>query len=130
MKMHNIFCDIPIDLKTYQYIQRYIDYIENKHINIEELDNKIQIEEIKFHLQMTHCPDEVANQEAINWIQKHAKGFRLYLNSIKLIALIYVTRHLECDIKCEFKKFTFEMFEKTAKDLNILQIIVLNSFFV
>jgi len=106
------FSFLETDIKTFNYVQRYLEYIEkNNNDSILKLDNLLQIEEIEKHLELNNIQGKKErNLESINWIKKYGEKFRIYLNSIKLITLIFLEKRNNCKKNCERNKITFEVF--------------------
>ncbi len=82
------FCKLEKDQKTYEYLKKYlIWHVENKGKDFLELDSKIQLDEIRQHLELNKADNK--NQEILEWIKKYSERFRLYLNSIKVIFAVW-----------------------------------------
>lgn len=88
-----MFCILEKDIKTFTLFQRYIDCFENDRSSI-ELDNRIQAEELRLHLEMNHLsPGDTSAK--LDWISNHGKAFRDYLNTIKLIYFVCRVTNLD-----------------------------------
>ena len=84
-----MFCFLEKDEKTYRYLQMVIAYIREKRIeSLVKLDNILQTHEIKNHLYLNRLPEN-DREEMMNWIQRHGRGFRDYLNTIKVAAMMW-----------------------------------------
>ena len=86
-----MFCILEKDIKTFTIFQRYIRcFEENGSESAEvslELDNRIQAEELRVHLEINHLsPNNTAAK--LEWISTHGKAFRDYLNTIKLVYFV------------------------------------------
>jgi len=82
-----LFCELEKDKKTFEYFKTYIQAFLDQEDSV-EIDNEIQIKEIHEHL-LRHGLSYNNNDEIKNWIKKNSKPFRNYLNSIKIIYLVY-----------------------------------------
>lgn len=81
-----MFCILEKDTKTFTLFQRYILCFEHGHSSL-ELDNSIQAEELRLHLEMNGLgADNTAAK--LDWISTHGKAFRDYLNTIKLVYFV------------------------------------------
>ena len=84
-----MFCLLEKDEKTYAYLRMVIAYIrEKKAEGLVLLDNILQKREIESHLYLNRLPEN-DRDEMLKWIHKHGKGFRNYLNTIKVAALMW-----------------------------------------
>lgn len=98
------FCKLEKDQKTYEYFKKYIIwYGGNKGKDFLEIDSKIQADEIKKHLELNKTRDN--NQEILEWIKKYSERFRLYLNSLKVIFVIWYCSGYEKEP--DWEKFCF-----------------------
>ena len=105
----NIFCTLEKDNKTFNYFKEYLFYLDSN--SILYIDNKIQHNEIINHLKNNGYSDS-DTYEITKWINKNAKNFRKYLNTIKLIFII---------IKCSninINDLSFEQFCKIEDKIN------------
>jgi hypothetical protein len=127
--MNEHFCFLEKDKKTFSYVMRFVDFIENnKTKNIISLGNKIQREEIEEHLKRNNIKENAVAEE-IKWVEKNGKGFRIYLNTIKIAALIFYSRDRDCGINCTYKKHTFKNFCKIVDDINSIKLQIIESLF-
>ena len=84
-----MFCILEKDEKTYRYLQMVIAIIREKKIeSLPKLDNILQTHEIKNHLNLNRLPEN-DREEMMKWILRHGKGFRDYLNTIKVAAMMW-----------------------------------------
>jgi len=84
-----VFCTLEKDEKTYRYLQMVIAYIrENRVESLQKMDNMLQTREIRNHLYLNRLPEN-DREEMVNWIHRHGKGFRAYLNTIKVAAMMW-----------------------------------------
>lgn len=80
-------CQLKKDKKTYEYIKMFMSCTNE--IMIFRIEQEIQAAEIRIHL-MTHNIDEGnQNEESLLWIDKNAKGFRDYIETMKHIIKEY-----------------------------------------
>lgn len=82
-----LFCELEKDKKTFEYIKKYIQAFTNNEDSV-IIDNEIQINEIHEHLLRNGLAFN-NREEIIKWIKKNGKPFRNYLNSIKIIYLVW-----------------------------------------
>jgi hypothetical protein len=104
------FCYLENDPKNYDYFMRYAKGVKTR-MSFFNIDNQIQIEEIQKHLE-DNGYQKNDQQATIKWVQDHAKAFRKYLNTIKII---YLT--LACSDK-NMHNITLEEFFEQEKKLN------------
>ena len=84
-----MFCYLEEDEKTYRYLLMVIAHIrEDKVESLPKLDNILQKHEIIDHLRLNQFPEN-DREEMMNWIGRHGKGFRDYLNTIKVAAMMW-----------------------------------------
>lgn len=99
------------DEKTYIYVKRYLSYLKNKKGSLLKLQNDFQIEEIQIHLKNHNIKgEEESNIESITWIKHHGDKFRIYLNSLKILALMA----LDCKCSCNKDDFSYVDFCKSV----------------
>ena len=114
------------DRKTFDYVKMYVEFLENNGSTCLVLDNQIQTEEIKDHLRRVGSDanlEGIKKREVTRWIKENARPFRDYLNSIKLIYVVW---------KCmgnEWKEITWEEFVKIQERLNKLKYNCLDTIF-
>lgn len=101
------FCYLDENYKNYEI---FCNYITSTNYFI--IDNKIQIDEIKKHLYINNIPIEKTNQEALNWIKENADSFRRYLDTLKIITIIW---HYQGN---DVKDLTFEKYLEIKNKLN------------
>ncbi len=120
------FCILEKDRKTFDYVKMYVEFLENNGSTCLVLDNQIQSEEIKDHLRRVGSDanlEGIKKREVTRWIKENARPFRDYLNSIKLIYVVW---------KCmgnEWKEITWEEFVKIQERLNKLKYNCLDTIF-
>ncbi len=120
------FCILEKDEKTFEYFKLYVEYLENEDSTCLILDNKIQSEEIQEHLRRTgnaHGVDDQKKKIISQWIKKNARPFRDYLNSIKLVYVVWT-----CMGK-EWKEITWNDFVSIGERLNDLKYKCLDTIF-
>jgi hypothetical protein len=84
-----MFCKLEKDRKTYMLTRSVIDLVrQNAAAQLREFENKTQLNEIKIHLYLNHCCEDDQNA-IIHWIKNYGAGFRDYLNTIKIAALVW-----------------------------------------
>ncbi len=76
------------DKKTFELVQEYIVYLKQRGNDCINIDNKIEMDEIKKWLQLIST-DPHDNRAIAAWIKDNGKSFRDYLNTVKLIYLIW-----------------------------------------
>jgi hypothetical protein len=81
------FCYLEKDIKNYEYFKRYYE-LNDTCTEFLKLDNQIQVEEIKKHHRQRCLPQEI-NVVAYDWIRKNGEKFRHYINTIKIICLVF-----------------------------------------
>ncbi|MBI9100056.1 MAG: hypothetical protein JEY91_16360 [Spirochaetaceae bacterium] len=74
--------------KTYQLVQKYIDHLSENNCSCTNLDNHIEMDEIKKWLKEISADDH-DNAAIAEWIKNNGKSFRTYLNTVKLIYMIW-----------------------------------------
>jgi hypothetical protein len=106
------FCLLDDSPKNYEFIR---NFISSTSLNFFKLDNQIQVNEIKYHLGLCHIDNkEEANEETLNWIEKNAEGFRLYLDTLHIVFLIWNF------IGKDSQDLTYEMYLEIKEKLNII----------
>jgi len=84
-----MFCLLEKDEKTYRYLKMVIEHVRgNRDVSLLKLDNALQTGEIRTHLYLNRFPED-DRDEMMNWILRHGKGFRAYLNTIKVAAMMW-----------------------------------------
>lgn len=117
------FCYLEKDKKTFKYFKKYVEFLET-HTDEETcliLDNEIQVEELNEHLK--HNDGRNKHSEINSWIHKNAKGFREYLNTIKLVYVVW---------KCmgyNWKDIKWSDFTKISDNLNGIKSKCLDTIF-
>jgi hypothetical protein len=81
------FCYLEKDVKNYEYFKRYYKLKENC-TEFFKLDNKIQFEEITKHIENHHGSPHNQNT-AYEWIRENGEKFRHYINTLKIICLVF-----------------------------------------
>jgi hypothetical protein len=121
------FCILERDRKTFEYFKKYVEFLETENQTCLILDNKIQAKEIEDHLRLNGINsagiDEKKREEISKWIVDHAKPFRDYLNSIKLVYVVW---------KCmgnSWKNISWEDFITIEDNLNQLKGNCLDTIF-
>ncbi|HOV15356.1 MAG TPA: hypothetical protein PK771_13805 [Spirochaetota bacterium] len=127
-----LFCKLEPDKKTYDYLKEYLDFLSKKedfhNRSILYIDNKIQHQELHYHLNRINInPNDDSserNNEVEKWIKENAKPFRMYLSSIKILACASYTKGFtnSADLK-------FDDFEKLCSDINILKDVLIDHIF-
>lgn len=82
------FCKLSHDEKTFNYFKNYVECLEKKDRSFFNVDQEIQEEEIRNHLIFKGFLDG-NEEEGIRWIEEYGKSFRNYLNTIKLVYLVW-----------------------------------------
>lgn len=106
-----MFCILEKNEKTYKYLQMVVEYLREKKVDgFVQLDNQLQRSEILNHLHLNRLPAD-DREEMLKWIQDYGKGFRDYLNTIKVAALMWSWAE-------ERKELSWEDFYGLAERLN------------
>lgn len=116
-----LFCELEKDRKTFEYFKKYIQAFIH-HEDSVVIDNEIQIHEIHEHL-LSHGLSLQDSEEIRSWIKKNSKPFRNYLNTIKIIYLVWY---------CQGKKWsdiTFEEFGELEDKINSVKEELLDKIF-
>jgi hypothetical protein len=120
------FSILEKDRKTFEYFKKYVEFLELEENTCLILDNKIQSEEIQEHLRRTghNSGMDGRKKEIISqWIRENARPFRDYLNSIKLVYVVW-----KCMGK-EWSEITWEEFVEIEERLNSLKYKCLDTIF-
>lgn len=104
------FCTLESDEKTFEYANRYAECFE-RGASCLELDNSIQADEIAAHMWVNHIPQSDQGAK-IRWIMEHGKEFRQYLNTIKLIYVVWTASGRS------WSELSFEEFQKIEQRIN------------
>jgi hypothetical protein len=108
-----LFCQLDGDEKTFNLVKRYIEFLNiEKKTSPQELDKLIQIEEIRTHLYLNGRPQSDST-EIQEWIKKYGKPFRTYLNTIKLVYLLWV-----CGQNKSWSDITFDDYKRICAQIN------------
>lgn len=97
------FCFLKDDEeKIYEYVKMYVDFFKTKQDikKIMQIGNIIQYKEIELHLNRKRITDpQKRNDEANRWImnEKNGNKFRIYLNTIVIVAFML---HIDNDDCC------------------------------
>ncbi len=84
-----MFCVLEKDEKTYRLLKLMIATIrENRIESLVKLDNVLQKDEIRTHLYLNRFPEN-DRAEMLRWIEQHGRGFRTYLNTMKVAAMMW-----------------------------------------
>jgi len=116
------FCKLEKDQKTFKMIQSYIRELNHSPKSCQQIDNLIQAEEIRHHLNINHLPSK-DQEEILHWIQRHSQEFREYLNSLKLVYLV-----CHCMEK-DWNEITWEEFCRIEDRINAQKARVLDTIF-
>lgn len=103
------FCFLEEDYKTFAYVNIYVEFLKND-LSVSGLDMQIHSEEIQRHIECNNLfyKYELAVQE---WIRANGENFRIYLNTIKMMALFIVMDINSLDLQrdngwyMDFEKF-------------------------
>lgn len=82
------FCYLEKDKKTFEYFKEYLQYLESNTSSCFILDNQIQVREMSEHL----CANGYSIDDhgaIIDWVEKNGERFRNYLNTIKLVYVVW-----------------------------------------
>lgn len=102
-----MICKIEHDEKTFNYFKEYLQFLENYNSTSLILDNRIQYKEILIHLERNGF-NKNSDDEVFNWIKNNGKKFRLYLDTLKIIYIIWkcLDKNLEDLNWNDFSKLT------------------------
>lgn len=112
------FCTIENDSKSLDIVKLYQRRTmqalsENEQLSILLLtDNEIQKQEIEVHLYLNGVHPDFSENEKLNWILKYGKSFRTYLNTLKILFLLFRVQNLDVE------QMSFEEFCRRKEDLN------------
>ncbi len=81
------FSELEKDEKTFEYIKEYLNHWNSKK-DFSKLDMEIQTREIVVHLYLNGKSGN-DNEEIMRWIHLYGAQFRAYLNSLKLVFLVW-----------------------------------------
>lgn len=116
------FCYLEKDRKTFEYFKEYLQYLDTSNKNCLYLDNKLQIIEMENHLNRNGYNSNDL-EATIEWVKNNAEGFRSYLNTIKLVYIVW---------KCmgnNWENFNWESFVKIEDNINNLKSKCLDTIF-
>ena len=120
-----MFCQLEDDQKTFEYIRHYIQQWR-EHRSLGNTDNRLTAQEIEWHI--THLPSHPENgerrEEMLRWIHQNGKAFRAYLNTIKLVFVVYY-----CSGN-DWKDITWDQFRDIRNKLNHIKDPVLDTIFI
>ncbi len=83
-----MFSVLEKNRKTYEMVRKYISHLKEKNCTCTNLDNHIEMDEIRNWLKEISAEDH-DNEAIALWIRDNGKSFRDYLNTVKLIYLIW-----------------------------------------
>lgn len=105
-----MFCILEQDDKTFCYLKRYLDAGNNTY-KVFQLDNIIQREEIEVHLNINNKNNLDAG-EMLEWVKRYSPQFREYINTIKLLAMLFMIEGKNSS------NITYEEYIEKEKSLN------------
>lgn len=121
------FCILEKDKKTFEYFKQYVRYLEHEDNTCLILDNLLQKNEIQMHLELNGVDaaqlSERKKNEISDWIEKNAQPFRDYLNTIKLVYVVW---------KCmgrDWKNISWDDYITIGERLNQLKANCLDTIF-
>ena len=98
------FSLLEADRKTHHHVIEYFNAMLNN-IDLFSVDMILQKRELELHL--NKCHKEKDQEECLKWVEKNAKPFRIYINSLREIALfcyidskIYFRKELSWEVFC------------------------------
>ena len=95
------FCYIENDSKTKEYVKLTIEALKSNK-SLLTTDNLIQAHEIERHCECNSDWDK--NKLMCEWVINNGKGFRSYLNTIKLLSLFIMVENIDID-NLDLKQF-------------------------
>lgn len=116
------FCILDKDIKTFEYFKKYVQFLETEDNTCHILDNRIQADEIREHLRRNGM-DESHKEEIDRWIDENARPFREYLNTIKLVYVVW-----KCMGK-DWDNIGFDEFHAIEENLNRIKNKCLDTIF-
>lgn len=121
------FCYLEKDEKTFDYVKHYLQVMKNGE-STTPLDITIQRLEIEHHLNANGISH--TDRKAISeWIENNSANFRIYLNSLKMVALfIYYVKKAEH--LAEENQISFDLFTEAVAYWNERKIEVADSIFI
>jgi len=117
-----MFAVLEKNKKTFLLVQKYINHLTENSCSCINLDNHIQMEEIRLWLEKISADDR-DNRAVSEWIRQNGKSFRDYLNTIKLIYTIWF-----CS-RDHSRPLSWEEFCAIGDNLNILKDTCLDSIY-
>jgi hypothetical protein len=108
-----MFCLLEKDQKTYDYFIYYTMAIESHVIDLSEADAILHDKEIRTHLYLNQITPK-DETEKILWIREYGKKFRHYLNTLKILAIMW---HISKDSS---EVMTIDIFYTMVDKLNAM----------
>jgi hypothetical protein len=112
--MKDLFCIIEEDEKTFTLLSRYINECHDES-DVMVIDNMVQLVEIQQHIINNCIPEDHKDDEALNWVMENASGFRIYINTIKILWSAHML------IKGTAAALTFEEFHAMKQNFNTVK---------
>lgn len=124
------FSFLDCDKKSYEYSIRILNHVlEDNTKSLLSLENEIQQEEILQHFKLNNIINKKEqNLEAIRWIKQNGDPFRKYLNSLKIVVLIFLHKKLYCKKSCDRNCLSFEIFKEVVSEIDSYRELIENIF--
>jgi len=123
-----MFCKLEQNESTFLFFKEYFKSLmkATSTDKVQNLDLQLQLQEIKNHLNVNN-KNQKDNKECIKWIEENSKNYRLYLNTLKIVKLIF-------DCICEIENKTidqiiYEDFKKVEAIINNEKESILENIF-
>ncbi|MEW5814787.1 MAG: hypothetical protein AB1798_05250, partial [Spirochaetota bacterium] len=117
------FCILEKDKKTFEYFKQYVEFLETQDNACHILDSKIQARELSEHLRINNLHPNSHDEEIANWIEENGQPFRDYLNTIKLVYVVW-----KCMGK-DWNNISWEDFGRIEDNLNKVKAKCLDTIF-
>lgn len=117
-----MFAALEKNRKTFQLVQKYIEHLSRENSSCTKLDNHIEMDEIREWLENISA-DAHDNEAIALWIRENGKSFRDYLNTVKLIYLVWFCMGNRSD------NLSWEEFCAIGDNLNIIKNTCLDSIY-
>ena len=123
-----MFCKLEQNESTFLFFKEYFKSLmkATSTDKVQNLDLQLQLQEIKNYLNVNN-KNQKDNKECIKWIEENSKNYRLYLNTLKIVKLIF-----DCICEIENKtidQITYEDFKKVEAIINNEKESILENIF-
>ncbi len=112
-----MFCEIELDEKTFGLVCEYLEFcVDDKASH--RIDMGVQQKEMQNHIYRNWMDDNAG----VHWVEEHAKNFRIYLNTIKILWSAHVL------VKGKDTEFTFDEFKHMQKNYHQVKPVLENIY--